>query len=156
APMSPQEFEAAPLRLTSEGERAAAVERISALPLDIEEALNEVDFFVAQGLLDEARATITDALLSHPAHPLLLDKLEELEEVYAAAATNGAPAPRTSRQSDESFQLAAKLAEEIDFDDQSTGSDVLDVDAVFAQFKRGVEEQVAPEDSQTHFDLGIA
>jgi pilus assembly protein FimV len=33
---------------------------------------------------------------------------------------------------------------------------MIDVESVFAQFKKGVAEQIAPDDSETHFDLGIA
>ena len=40
--------------------------------------------------------------------------------------------------------------------DAAAGSDILDVEQVFAQFKKGVEEQVDEADSDTHFDLGIA
>ena len=58
---------------------------------------------------------------------------------------------------DQSFELAEKLAGGFDgVDDTQAGSDVLDVESVFAQFKKGVEQQVSAEDTETHFDLGIA
>ena len=58
----------------------------------------------------------------------------------------------------EAFALAEKLAEELGEEEVEdlTGSDVLDVDQVFEQFKKGVEEQIGLEDTDTHFDLGIA
>ena len=60
---------------------------------------------------------------------------------------------------DESFALAEKLAEELDDTGEGGGNveaEELDVENVFAQFKKGVEEQVGLDDSDTHFDLGIA
>ena len=33
---------------------------------------------------------------------------------------------------------------------------MVDVESVFAQFKKGVAQQIAEDDTDTHFDLGIA
>jgi tetratricopeptide (TPR) repeat protein len=64
----------------------------------------------------------------------------------------------SSGEEDESFRLAEKLAEELGTEGDSTesGGAVLDVESVFQQFKKGVAEQIGLEDSDTHFDLGIA
>lgn len=155
APMSPQEFEAAPVDL-NEGHVEAAKERISMPPGEIEETLDEVEFFIAQGLWDAASATLEDALESHPNHPLLLDKLQEVQETRASLS---APVESvTAEEDDDAFALAEKLAGELGPMDDATseGSDVIDVESVFEQFKKGVEEQVGLEDTDTHFDLGIA
>lgn len=156
APISPSEFEAAPV---SESARHVeeARERLSVPPGEIEETLDEADFFLAQGLFDAAHATIEDAISSNPDHPLLRDKLQEITEARSNAASSQLPPAPTDTQ-DEAFALAEKLAEELgdgDVDDLS-GSDVLDVDSVFEQFKKGVQEQIGLEDTDTHFDLGIA
>jgi len=155
APMSPQEFEAAPVDL-NEGHVQAAKERISMPPGEIEETLDEVEFFIAQGLWDAASATLEDALESHPNHPLLLDKLQEVQETRASLS---APVESlTAEEDDDAFALAEKLAGELGpmEDASNEGSDVIDVESVFEQFKKGVEEQVGLEDTDTHFDLGIA
>lgn len=155
APMSPQEFDDVPLRASAPGEMEKAVsQRLSMPPGEVEELLDEADFFIAQGLMDEARASLQDALESHPGHILIQDKLREVDETATHAA-----ASRASQEVelDQSFELAEKLAEGFDeVDDTQAGSDVLDVEQVFAQFKKGVEEQVGVEDTETHFDLGIA
>ena len=58
---------------------------------------------------------------------------------------------------DDAFALAERLAEELGgHDEDETGADVLDVEQVFEQFKKGVSEQIGMGDSETHFDLGIA
>ena len=156
APISPDEFEAAPVSESSRHVEEAQ-ERLSVPPGEIEETLDESDFFLAQGLFDAAQATIEDALSANPGHPLLQDKLQEIAEARASAASSQLP-PAPTEPQDEAFALAEKLAEELGEDDVDdlTGSDVLDVDSVFEQFKKGVEEQIGLEDTDTHFDLGIA
>jgi tetratricopeptide (TPR) repeat protein len=61
---------------------------------------------------------------------------------------------------DEGFDFAEKLAEELaevaEVAPMDEGSEMIDVETVFEQFKRGVAEQVSEDDSDTHFDLGIA
>lgn len=156
-PMSPEEFERAPLRPSTPGAVAASRERASLPPGEIEEILDEAEFFIAQGLIEEARGTLQESLNSHPEHPLLIEKLTELAEL---AAENVVASSNRPASDDDSFMLAQKLAEELGGDEApeptDAGSDVLDVETVFAQFKKGVEEQIGIEDSDTHFDLGIA
>lgn len=159
APMSPEEFEAAPLRASTPGEVEAARVRASMPPGEVEEVLDEAEFFLTQGLVEEARSTLQEGLSSHPDHPLLLEKLQEIAELSSgpAAAAPSARRAAPAESSDDTFLLAEKLAEELGPEEASdTGSDVLDVETVFAQFKKGVEEQIGLEDTDTHFDLGIA
>lgn len=129
--------------------------RASMPPGEVEETLDEVDFFLAQGLFDAARNTLEDALSAHPGHPLLQDKLEEVSELQLMSR---ASYRQPVADEDESFALAERLAEELGDEhvEDLSGSDVLDVDEVFEQFKRGVEQQIGLEDTDTHFDLGIA
>lgn len=129
--------------------------RASMPPGEVEETLDEVDFFLAQGLFDAARNTLEDALSAHPGHPLLEEKLEEVSELQLMSR---ASYRQPVADEDESFALAERLAEELGDEhvEDLSGSDVLDVDEVFEQFKRGVEQQIGLEDTDTHFDLGIA
>ena len=119
---------------------------------DLEQILEEADFYIAQGLLEDARATLQDALSVFPGNLLIEDKLREVADSAQHLRLEEAP--------DASFSLAQKLADELGTDGeeeaQEIGSDVLDVDRVFSQFKKGVAEQVDADDSETHFDLGIA
>jgi pilus assembly protein FimV len=157
APMSPAEFDEVPLRPSSPGQPASESARRSIPPGagEVEEILDECDFFIAQGLLEEARVSLTEALNTHPSHPLIEDKLREVAQLAANAAV--AAQSSSPAGSDQSFELAERLAEEFEeVEPTSAGSDVLDVEQVFAQFKKGVEQQVGMEDTETHFDLGIA
>ncbi len=84
-----------------------------------------------------------------------MDKLQEIEDGRAAQAAAASVVP--SPPEDDAFALAEKLAEELgEVEAEDVGSDVLDVDQLFEQFKRGVAEQIDSDDSETHFDLGIA
>jgi tetratricopeptide (TPR) repeat protein len=136
-----------------QGDEGAASAEGAATGRDIEEGLDEAEFFVTQGLYDEARDTLTQLLEAHPGHPLIIERLEELEAMLQAQA---APAE------DQSFALAEKLAEEVQnvqeasgahFDD---GGQMIDVETVFEQFKKGIEKTVSADDADTHYDLGIA
>ncbi len=87
----------------------------------------------------------------------------------APAAGTPTPDPRATRQSPrmieptapggDGFDLGADLAEELDrAPDLGGAADEFQysVEDVFNQFKRGVAETVTAEDSDTHYDLGIA
>ncbi len=159
APISPEEFESAPLRPSAPGPVPGGLERVSRssiAPGEVEELLDEAEFFLAQGLFEEARSLLADALSAHPRHPVIRDKLAEVTEAANQAAASAAQSAPPA--SDQAFELAEKLADDFGPSGQAqpAGSDVLDVEQVFAQFKKGVEQQVGLEDTDTHFDLGIA
>jgi pilus assembly protein FimV len=145
APMSPEEFEAAPVEPA-----APAAPAPEAAGGEVEEILDEAEFFIAQGMYDEARSSLNDALGDLPDHPLLLDKLREIDEADGDAELV------IEEPADQSFELAEKLAEELGEATGSDDDDQIDVETVFAQFKKGVAETVGSEDTDTHFDLGIA
>ncbi len=157
--LSREELEEAGVLATGEPALPAHVQeaqvRASMPPGEVEETLDEVDFFLAQGLFDAARNTLEDALSAHPGHPLLEDKLEEVSELQLMSR---ASFRQPVADEDESFALAERLAEELGDEhvEDLSGSDVLDVDEVFEAFKKGVEQQIGLEDTDTHFDLGIA
>lgn len=128
----------------------------------IEEALEEAEFFATRGLYDDARAILTDQLARTPNHPLVLERLQELE----ADSPGGSGAEVLELEvppggEDRAFDIAASL-DALDSLDQggrtgySRELDEVDVDQVFAQFKEGVAAQVAETDSSTHYDLGVA
>ncbi|MBL8684207.1 MAG: tetratricopeptide repeat protein [Myxococcales bacterium] len=117
---------------------------------DIEAGLDEVEFYVSQGMYREALENLKILVSAHPTHPLVA---ERWEEVQALAQAQGGE--------DESFALAEKLAEEVQVqgagDAHFAGADqMIDVETVFAQFKQGVAKVVSADDADTHYDLGIA
>ncbi|MCG8554260.1 MAG: tetratricopeptide repeat protein [Proteobacteria bacterium] len=60
------------------------------LAQEIEETLEEADFYVAQGWLSEARSLLLDALGEHPGAHVIEDKLRELGGNAAAQPLDGA------------------------------------------------------------------
>jgi tetratricopeptide (TPR) repeat protein len=77
-----------------------------------------------------------------------------------AASHPPAEAPPAPSIADESFDIARELAEELGSAAETAAGGPDDfqysVEDVFNQFKKGVEKTVRPEDSETHYDLGIA
>ncbi|MCA9529847.1 MAG: tetratricopeptide repeat protein [Myxococcales bacterium] len=151
--VSPSDFEQAEVRELSDEERRAEENRLQERPAtEVEEALDEADFFAARGLYGEARETLRELLESRPAHALLLDKLDEIDELAKTDAEAGY----------EDVELVADaLGQDFEQDvsganPQPEGADELDVEQVFAEFKTEIRAQVSPDDTSTHFDLGIA
>jgi len=123
---------------------------------DLSEEIEEADFFVQQGLLDDAREALRNLLAFYPDHPEVQAKLAGLERRSAGAAgRDGAAAQEAA--ADESFDIARELAELGGGAPAATEEEFqYSVEDVFSQFKKGIEQTVKKEDSATHYDLGIA
>jgi tetratricopeptide (TPR) repeat protein len=184
-PFAPEEPRPLPSYAQPSAERAAGfeevVEEISVIeeppPLHVatdmealEEALDEAEFFVARGLHEDARAILQDQLAKTPNHPLVLERLREVEESLAASGSSqtiersmlGAAA---SAPAVPALDVAASLGalEQVELPAESAQSSEVtssmvdvDVDQVFEKFRAGVRAQVVGADSATHYDLGVA
>ncbi len=151
---------------------AVALPRAPEVP-DLAEELEEVAFYEGQGLVDEALEAVRGLVFDHPSHPLLLARLQDLEAQVAARASAAAasppsaglfPPPEGSRappveEGFDGFDIGRELAAELGGPEEvapAADDFQYSVEDVFDQFKRGVEKAVRPEDSDTHYDLGIA
>ncbi|ABC80427.1 tetratricopeptide repeat protein [Anaeromyxobacter dehalogenans] len=140
---------------------------------DLSDELEEADFFLQQGLLDDAREALRNLAAFYPGHRGVEARLAEVERRRAPAPRAAAPAPphppldgpvhetpalTPPPGADDSFDIARELAEELGAAPAPAGDDGFQysVEDVFNQFKKGVEQTVRPEDSATHYDLGIA
>jgi len=133
---------------------------------ELEEVLEEADFFASRGLFEDARTILTEQLALHPRHVLLNERLAELEaqELAAREASGPREPPHAAPTLDRSFDIAASLdaIEHLDTTGaMATGSfdeadKQIDVEEVFAAFKEGVAKQVSVDDAQSHYDLGVA
>ncbi|NNE18797.1 MAG: tetratricopeptide repeat protein, partial [Myxococcales bacterium] len=176
-PMSYSEFLALPLLSTQVAPATSAL-----APGLMEQTLELADSYLVDGLFSQARAIVSELQLTLPDHPLVLDKAREIDTLAAASSGVSAVAqpivhpsaapPSTSEApemelgyeelepGDEGFDFAEKLAEELaevaEIAPLDDGSEMIDVETVFEQFKAGVAEQVDEDDSDPHFDLGIA
>jgi tetratricopeptide (TPR) repeat protein len=134
---------------------------------EIEEALEEADFFASRGLFDDAKAVLNEQLSRAPNHRLLLERLREIDEQESAQRGSGtrarpqSAAPAPGMAPDE-FDIAASLealdALEVAPEAQQMMDDTgqVDVEEVFAQFKEKVSETLAADDGKAHRDLGQA
>jgi tetratricopeptide (TPR) repeat protein len=147
--------------------QAAAAPKKGAGGEVVEDALEEAEFFLSRGLFDDARAILEEHLRRLPDHPLLVERMEELEQAIAEMASSSGtrerPEPAAEEPEDRAFDIAASL-DALDALDAvgATQPEVLqageqiDVEEVFAKFKAGVRAQVSESDSSTHYDLGLA
>jgi tetratricopeptide (TPR) repeat protein len=133
----------------------------------VEDALEEAEFFLSRGLFDDARAILEEHLRRLPDHPLLVERMEELEqaitEMASSSGTRERPEPAAAEPEDRAFDIAASLDALDALDAVGTAQpetlhagDQVDVEEVFAKFKAGVRAQVSESDSSTHYDLGLA
>jgi tetratricopeptide (TPR) repeat protein len=150
-PAAPRGAPSRPARAAPEPEREPEPDDEE---VDLSDEIEEADFFVQQGLLDDAREALQNLLAFYPRHSVLEAKLAEIERRGRAAP---AQAPPPAEAADGSFDIARELAE------MGGGSAApaeeefqYSVEDVFNQFKKGIEQTVKAEDSATHYDLGIA
>jgi tetratricopeptide (TPR) repeat protein len=136
----------------------------------LEEALDEAEFFVARGLHEDARTILQEQLNKTPNHPLVLERLREVEESLAASGSSqtierSMLGPAGKAPPVPEVDVAASLGaldrvespvESMQASDVTSSMVEVDVDQVFAKFKAGVRAQVVEADSATHYDLGVA
>ncbi len=118
--------------------------------IDVEANLEEAEFYLQQGLLDEADRICQGILEAEPENRRVREKLVEVEtrrkEVIAAAA------------SEDYVDLAAEIAQEATPRSEAAGSrmDRFGLDSAFNEFKKGVQSQIDVDDAESHYNLGIA
>jgi tetratricopeptide (TPR) repeat protein len=131
---------------------------------ELESALEEAEFFATRGLFDDARAILDEQLVRLPNHPLLLERLAELDvqERGVQGVSGTRPSPAAGSVEDRAFDIAASLGN----GEGDRASDVsprfnapaeqVDVEDLFMKFKEGVAKQIDVDDAQSHYDLGVA
>ena len=137
---------------------------------ELESALEEAEFFASRGLHEDARAILEEQLARLPNHPLILERLVELDTQERAAqlASGARPSPVADDDGrgppvDRAFDIAESL-HRMDAAEPTGGlraeagppTEQVDVEEVFAKFKEGVAKQISVDDAQSHYDLGVA
>ena len=131
-------------------------------PPELESVLEEAEFFTSRGLFDDARTILEEQLARLPRHPLLLERLAELDAQQRGVQNESGTRPSPASVEDRSFDIAASLDggdRESGFAQASTfgaAGEQVDVEEVFAKFKEGVAKQIGADDAQSHYDLGVA
>jgi tetratricopeptide (TPR) repeat protein len=134
-----------------------------------QEQLRELDFFIEQGLREDAARLLTrlqESFGDHPAvvarHALL--KSRGWDESEAVAPPAAESASELFSEEEQFFDLAAELERELAEDElvaQARGAardagEEESIEELFKEFQRGVAEQLSDEDYDTHFNLGLA
>jgi tetratricopeptide (TPR) repeat protein len=139
------------------GEQPAGELGVAAL----EEELEEVEFFLVQGLFDEALNMLHELAEAYPGNRLIAEKLAEVEAAASAGGQEGSIGSSGADLLDGSFDLGSQIPDELAAAPGSAAASkprpgrVMSKD-VFEQFKAGVTHQIEDGDADTHFDLGVA
>ncbi len=123
---------------------------------ELADAIEEVDFFLQQNLLEEAQDELERLQGLYPDNPEVRERAARLQRLQTGEAP---AAPVFEEGPEEDFDLAAEIESEVGDQGAPIPLDEdfqYSFDDVFSEFKKGVEKVVAKEDSSTHFDLGIA
>ncbi|MBX7113490.1 MAG: tetratricopeptide repeat protein [Myxococcaceae bacterium] len=140
-------------------------EAVSAPPEEepAQEECDEAQFFIEQNLWSEAREIVETILVAYPGHVRATELLARIDAGEGTPVGSSPEAPTGEGESKDAFDLAAELAGELT--DAGGSGEVaapageefqVSVEQVFADFKKGLEKVVKPEDVDTHYDLGIA
>jgi tetratricopeptide (TPR) repeat protein len=119
----------------------------------IEDDLEEAEFFIQQNLLTEARGILDELVSKAPNHPLVRSKLAELEALEGQSFGEAEEEIVDEEPTNLAQELAFDDVEEFDLPEEEANFSVEDV---FEEFKRGSDAAGSEEDSDTHYDLGIA
>jgi tetratricopeptide (TPR) repeat protein len=109
--------------------------------VDLDDDLAEIDFYLQQQLFDEAREALTSLRALYPDELSLKEREEQLERALEDEVARVADAPP-----EKATPARGSTSPELHYS----------VDDALRQFRKGIEQQIRPEDAETHFDLGIA
>lgn len=129
-----------------------------------EDALEEAEFYAQRQMFEDARNVLTAELARLPNHPLLLERLREVDalEAQATGATDNQSGtrPRLSEDEDPFWKDIDNIVDNLDpalgQAPAQAASDQVSAEEVFNQFKAGVAAQISESDAATHYDLGVA
>ncbi|MCP4897282.1 MAG: tetratricopeptide repeat protein [bacterium] len=127
--------------------------------------LDQLDFFIAQELGEDALRLLGRLEAEHPGDSEIVarhTKLKAMGLLFEEVAVTAEPSEVLFAEEDEFIDLAQELESEIAEEDAlveeatGRGQEEALLEEVFKEFQKGVAEQLSEEDSDTHFNLGIA
>ncbi|MBN2715164.1 MAG: tetratricopeptide repeat protein [Deltaproteobacteria bacterium] len=121
--------------------------------IDIDEDLEEIIFFLEQGLVDEAHVIYRDLISQYPDEPRLKELAYQFETAtdFSVSDDFGAEVVDSGAPLD-----MEELSSDLNLDEIGMAQGEVAVDTVFTKFKEGVKQQISKSDYNTHFDLGQA
>ena len=165
---------------TMEMDTSGGAQEVTSLVDQVEEAvevvgsqtltdeLQEAEFFVQQGMMQEAQSAFQRILVRDPEHSVAKQKLAEIERKIAAPAKEKPRRPAAKKDTvfkvtdtqvaqGDFIDLAGELNEELALEEKASSADIEpEVQDLLHQFQAGVREQIDVTDYETHYHLGIA
>jgi len=165
---------------TMEMDTSGGAQEVTSLVDQVEEAvevvgsqtltdeLQEAEFFVQQGMMQEAQSAFQRILVRDPEHTVAKQKLAEIERKIAAPAKEKPRRPAAMKDTvfkvtdtqvaqGDFIDLAGELNEELALEEKASSADIEpEVQDLLHQFQAGVREQIDVTDYETHYHLGIA
>lgn len=135
------------------GELLSDIEAVVGPAKEVRDELEEAEFYLQQGLLDDAERVCRQLLESDPRCAAAQAKLAELAALRQEAGSPPAEYQLFSLPVETRHEEPPQAPEERMSLDET---DRIDLDGVFDEFKIGVETPIDIEDTETHYNLGIA
>jgi tetratricopeptide (TPR) repeat protein len=124
---------------------------------DYSEDIAEADFYMRQGLSQDALRIYQKLLTLFPGNPDLQKKVSSLQgEMPASFGVREEPSGSSAEEDFSLEEFTLSETETIEAPESPApqfDSDVLDI---FEEFKKGLENELEAEDYETHYNLGIA
>lgn len=112
---------------------------------DYAEELAEAEFYIRQGLQEDALRIYEKLLNIFPDNEDILNKVTTLQGMISLQPSRIEP-EQVEPQTQETLDIEEIVEPQLD-------TEVL---GIFEEFKKGLEKEVEPEDIETHYNLGIA
>lgn len=137
-------------------------------PHTLEEDLQEANFFMQQGMLQEARALYQRILLHDPEHRLAKQRLAQIEGGATSPTSEEVSQPVEKKPSvfrvtdakaphGEFVDLARELSEDLGAAESASPGDLEpEVQHMLRQLDQGIRDQLDATDYETHYNLGLA
>jgi len=118
------------------------------------EELTEADFYIKQGIFAEAEEIYRRLLRSFPENETLMAKIAEIDALKAQSEKieEALAAEEAELAGLQSISIDEVMASD-EITEPAIESDVLEI---FEEFKKGLEKELRAEDTETHYNLGIA
>ncbi|OGW38870.1 MAG: hypothetical protein A2Y97_12130 [Nitrospirae bacterium RBG_13_39_12] len=115
---------------------------------DYIEELSEADFYIKQGLADEAREILERLQNMFPENEEISQRMESIRQIIREEEKT-----ETAGKGREESPVTEEALEIEDIAEPVLDTDVMDI---FNEFKKGLESELEEEDYETHYNLGIA
>ncbi len=124
------------------------------------EALEEAEFYFAEGLFDDAKNIYKRVLLDDPYNMMAVDRLEQIEIGSGNVNKPMTPVREGDQIIDFARELEASLPDDVLGLASNPNAEALDdrveAENIFSKFKKGIEENIDLKDYDSHYNLGIA